>query len=150
MEGSPECTCCLLEFEKHVYYRYTFLNKIPNETSGWIKSSFCWDTISTILKQRYNDYIETIYKSKCKKTLGEMIVNGPPIWFKDAALPVPDGANITHFLVVTFSNENVHEVEISAMYEGAVTGEERQKIWDSLKVVVDQRISIMNPNDENF
>jgi len=141
MEGSSECTCCLLEFEQPIYYRYTFLNK-DNETSGWIKSSFCWDTISAMLKQRYNDYIETIYTSKCKKTLGEMIVNGPPIWFKDAALPVPDGAHITHFLV--------NNVEMSAMYEGAVTGEERQKLWDSLKVVVDQRINIMNPNDENF
>lgn len=141
MEGSPECTCCLLEFEKPVYYRYVTESEKP-ETSGWIKSSFCWDTISTMLKQRFNDYIETIYKSKCKKTLGEMIVNGPPIWFKDAALPVPEGAHITHFLV--------DGVEISAMYEGAVTGEERQKLWDSLKVVVDQRINIMNPNDENF
>ena len=44
----------------------------------------------------------------------------------------------------------VDNVEISAMYEGAVIGEERQQLWDSLKVVVEQRISIMNPNDENF
>lgn len=149
MEGPSECSCCLLEFEQPVYYRYV-MDETPNQPSDWIKSNFCWDTISVILKQRYKDYIDTIYKSKCKKTLGEMIVNGPPIWFKDAALPVPEGAHVSHFLVVTFSFENVHEVEISAMYEGAVIGEERQQLWDNLRTVVDQRISIMNPNDENF
>lgn len=142
MENPSECACCLLEFEKPVYYRYAYLNGNVNGNSGWIKSKFCWDTISTMLKHRYNNYIETIYTSKCKKTLCEMIINGPPIWFKDAALPVPDGAHITHFLV--------DGIEISAIYEGAINGEERQKLWDSLKIVVDQRTNIMNPNDENF
>jgi hypothetical protein len=76
-----------------------------------------------------------LYNSKCKKTLGGMLECGPPIWFVDTALPVPEGAYVTKF--------RIGNREIDAIYDGAVRGAEREELWSHVRAVIRERIGIM-------
>lgn len=136
-KSEMDCTCCLLELdeEQTVYYQHSGMK----DDESWILSKFCWETINTILNSKYKEYMEKVYTSKCKKELGGMIESGPPIWFTDAALPVPDGEHIIKF--------KTNNGEIDAIYVGATQGDERQKIWDHIKEVMTQRMKFFDATD---
>jgi len=132
-----DCACCLTELDKEqtVYYRHSGMA----DDEPWILSRFCWETTNTILKSRFSEFMERMYVSKCKTELGRMVEMGPPIWFVDSALPVPDGEHVTKFKTNTG--------EISAMYKGALQGEERQKKWDHMKDVINERMKFFDTTD---
>jgi hypothetical protein len=81
-----------------------------------------------------------LYHSKCKKTLGGMLEKGPPIWFKDTALPVPDGTHILAF--------RVGDREIMAIYDGAVQDQAHDELWEHVRTTIADRINIMTPAEE--
>lgn len=130
---SDTCSCCDLNLddEQRVYYQHSM-------SSDWIKARYCWETISTMLKIRYYDYIDRIYKSKCKHELGEMLKSGPPRWYVDTrAMPVPDDAHITKFRRII----NGIPLDVSALYDGAPELEEdRAQIWKDVETKIKERI----------
>ena len=68
-------------------------------------------------------------KSDCARELRRLLTAGPPIWLADKnALPLSEGES--HICKVWFSKDNR---EVTAQLKGAVTGEERQALWDNLK-----------------
>jgi len=133
MEKSFECACCLTELTKDeiCYYNHS------DDTKTWIQSVLCWDTISELLSTKFHQYMHDLYHSKCKKTLGGMLEKGPPIWFKDTALPVPEGSHIVAF--------KLGNREIMAIYDGAVQGLEHEKLWNHVRTTIANRIAIMTP-----
>jgi len=131
-----ECVCCLMELdnEQLTYYNHS------HDPDTWIRCVFCWETISELLSTKFHQYMKDVYNSKCKKTLNGMMESGPPVWFSDKALPVPEGAHVFQF------RNNGREID--AIYDGAVRGNERQQLWDHVKEAIQQRISLMTTTEE--
>lgn len=134
---SDTCSCCCLDLddEQRVYYQHSM-------SPDWIKARYCWETISTVLRTKYKDYIERIYQSKCKHELSGMLTSGPPRWYTDVrALPVPDGAHITKFRRII---DDV-PIDVTALYEGAPELEEdRRRIWQEVEAKIKERIRFIN------
>jgi hypothetical protein len=130
------CVCCLLDLddEQRTFYQHSMDN-------GWIKAKYCWETIQTVLKSKYKEYMDLIYQSKCRHELDRMLINGPPRWYSDPkALPVPEGAHITHFHRVV----NGVPIDISALYEGAPeSDEDYKKIWDDVTIKIKERLRLI-------
>lgn len=133
---SNSCICCCLDLddEQTVYYQHSL-------SLDWIKAKYCWETISTVLRSKYNQYLERIYQSKCRYELTNMLNNGPPCWYTDEqALPVPEGAHITKFKHTI----NGQVEEVSARYLGAPELEEdRMRIWNDVKSKIKERIKLI-------
>jgi hypothetical protein len=131
-----ECKCCLAELDDDqiVYYQHS------GDATTWFKSNFCWETIKIMLAAKFQDYMKAVYNSKCKIELAGIVEKGPPVWFTDKGLPVPDGEHVTLFRSI--------DGETVAQYVGAVTGEERDKLWETVKFAVNERIKYMQKTDD--
>ena len=73
--------------------------------------------------------MEAVQKSDCVKEFTRLMRAGPPVFVSDKhALPLPAGA--THVAKLWFMDGGVTE---TAKLDGAVEGEERQKLWNDMK-----------------
>jgi len=80
--------------------------------------------------------VNKVKTTDCQAELRRLLDKGPPIYISDPhALALPYNGD-THIEMLWFSSDNV---ERSAKLDGALEGEERQKLWDELKefIVVD-------------
>lgn len=146
--STDACVCCLLELddEQRVYYQHSL-------SSEWMQAKYCWETINHMLSAKYKDYMERIYQSKCRHELNGMLTSGPPRWYKDEALPVPEGAHVTRF------RRMVNGVidEVPALYAGAPEHEEdRERIWADVEAKIQERIRFIaiaegrDPNSDDI
>mmetsp|Transcript_17791 Transcript_17791/g.23195 ORF Transcript_17791/g.23195 Transcript_17791/m.23195 type:complete len:118 (-) Transcript_17791:1361-1714(-) len=77
---------------------------------------------------QFHDYLKKVEKADCAAEMCRLLDAGPPIYIEEReALPLPNEE--THILQLWYMSNNR---TISARLEGALDGEERQKLWDSL------------------
>ncbi|KAL7577598.1 hypothetical protein ACA910_015121 [Epithemia clementina (nom. ined.)] len=85
--------------------------------------------VEKLLSEQFTTFVERVKKTDCQAELRRLLAAGPPIWLEDKhALPLEEGD--THVVQLWFADENR---EISAKLQGALEGEERQKLWNELK-----------------
>jgi hypothetical protein len=121
-EMSLDCSICFNEISKGVEYR-------KNTSNEWFETSVCLDCVMHLKKTQYNDYINQIQTTDCKRTLKRLLDMGPPVWIYDVNI----------FKDVDYEkNENIIEFKYndecrSARLDGSVEGDERIALWESLK-----------------
>lgn len=71
-----ECISCLDSIQETNYYR-------TSDDSEWIITPYCTECISWMIENQWDDYVETIKKETCKKTLRRMLEKGPPLYVKE-------------------------------------------------------------------
>ena len=128
MEAPKECTCCCDEITYENMCLYS-TNLAPNL---WRESRYCIKCVRYLLSQRFYEYIKAIQESDCAKELNGLILKGPPIWLTDEGLPVEEG---DYVILIRGTGEPE-----SAMYTGALIGEERQQLQNMIVLVVQQCI----------
>ena len=95
----------------------------------WHPSQYERSTVENLLNTQFHDYVEKVRTTDCQATLRRLLEKGPPVYLEDKhALPLPE--NETHICQVWFAGDNT---ERSAKLDGAVDGEERDKLWEELK-----------------
>lgn len=124
MEAPKECTCCCDE----ITYENSCLYSTNSAPNIWRESRYCIECVRYLLSQRFYEYIKAIQESDCAKELNGLIMTGPPIWLTDKGLPVEEGE---HVILIRGTGEPE-----SAMYTGALIGEERLQLWDMLITVI--------------
>ena len=124
MEAPIECRCCCDDITDENRCMYS----CELEQVDWKESLYCIDCVRYIKSSKFHNYIHAIENSDCAKELTGLIKAGPPIWITDGGLPVEEGEHVYWF-------RNNGEPE-AAMYEGAVVGSERKKLWDIIIAAV--------------
>ena len=95
----------------------------------WYPSKYSAEVVQELIDTQFKNYVDNVQKSDCARELRRLLTAGPPIWLADKnALPLSEGES--HICKVWFSKDNK---EVTAQLKGAVTGEERQALWDNLK-----------------
>ena len=104
--------------------------RIPDSSSMlWYPSKYSAEVVQELIDTQFKNYVDNVQKSDCARELRRLLTAGPPIWLADKnALPLSEGES--HICKVWFSKDNR---EVTAQLKGAVTGEERQALWDNLK-----------------
>jgi hypothetical protein len=95
----------------------------------WKAALYEQSVVQQLLDSQFHDFINTVKTTDCQATLRRLLAAGPPIYIFDKhALPLEEGD--THVVKLWYASDNK---ERSAKLDGAVEGEERQKLWDELK-----------------
>lgn len=96
----------------------------------WHPCHYERSVVENLLQTQFHDYVEQVRTTDCQATLRRLLAVGPPIYLHDQhALPLPDGES--HICAVWFAGDG--DTVRSAKLEGAVEGEERDKLWTELK-----------------
>jgi hypothetical protein len=107
-------------------------NYVEYQTSPsklWHPCHYERSVVENLLKTQFHDYVEKVRTTDCQAELRRLLSSGPPIYISDKhAMPLPDDE--THICALWFAGDNT---ERSAKLDGAVEGEERQKLWTELK-----------------
>ena len=81
---------CLCTWDYITNNEYVEYQTVPS--GKWHASLFGYETIQMLLNTQFNNYIENIQKTDCKKELKRLLDLGPPIWISDIhGLPIPKG-----------------------------------------------------------
>lgn len=128
-EGECHCCCDDITDENRCLY-----NTDQDET--WKEAFYCVECVRFIKSIGFKSYIKAAEASDCAKELAGLLRAGPPIWIADDGLPVPDGQHVFWFRSVDGDPE-------LAQYDGAVIGEERQRLWDILIMVIQPCIEMV-------
>ena len=120
------CMCTWDDIDADSYVEFQV-----SPTMRWCQSKFGEPAVRQLLATQYKTYIENVQKSDCIKEFTRLMASGPPIWISDKhGLPMPEDGQDTHICKLWFMNGDKTE---SAKLEGALEGEERQKLWDDMK-----------------
>ena len=96
----------------------------------WHPAKFEESVILQILKDQFHTFVNKVKTTDCQAELRRLLATGPPIYISDKhALPIPTDNGDTHICKLWFSSDNQ---ERSAKLEGALEGEDRQKLWNEL------------------
>ena len=86
--------------------------------------------VAQLLSSQFHDFVDRVKKTDCQAELRRLLKEGPPIYISDKhAMPLPDGE--THIVALWYASDPTNE--FSAKLDGAVEGEEREKLWNELK-----------------
>ena len=97
----------------------------------WHPAKYEERVILQLLNNQFHTFVSKVKTTDCQAELRRLLANGPPIYISDKhALALPPHNGDTHICQLWFSSDNK---ERSAKLEGALEGEERQKLWDELK-----------------
>ena len=87
--------------------------------------------------------MDKVQKSDCAAELRRLMTAGPPIYIKDDhGFPLEEGD--THIVKLWFASDNT---ERSAKLKGAVEGDEREQLWDTLKSLAGTKTEENKAND---
>lgn len=85
--------------------------------------------VEELLKTQFHDYVHKVRTTDCQAELRRLLASGPPVYIHDK-----------HALALEESDEHVCKLyfasdqqERSALLDGALQGEEREKLWEELK-----------------
>jgi hypothetical protein len=127
------CMCTWEEITSESYVEYQVYPSMK-----WYPSKFGEAAVRELLNTQYTTYIENVQKSDCIKEFTRLMKCGPPVWLSDQhGLPLPDEVNSdtsSHIINVWFMNGDKTE---TAKLKGALEGEERQALWDEMKLFMD-------------
>jgi len=124
------CMCTWDEIDAESYVEYQVA-----PTGKWYPSKFGEMAVRELKKTQYTSYIENVQKSDCIKEFTRLMACGPPVWIADQhGLPLPEDGSGTHIVQLWFMIGDKTE---NSKLEGALEGEERQKLWDEMKSFMD-------------
>ena len=110
-----DCACCfdIINQENYVLYKAT--------TEGsWISSSYCKTCIIHFLNTEWEKYTSTISTTDCLAELTRLILKGPPLNFREPALPCDnENGEVNAF----YYDDGIQ----SSKLDGSLTGEDREK-----------------------
>lgn len=95
----------------------------------WKPSLFEQEVIQKLLEEQFHQYVDRVKQTDCQAELRRLLDKGPPIYISDGtALPLEEGD--THVSMLWFASDGR---ETSSKLNGALEGEEREKLWEDLK-----------------
>ena len=123
----PEGLECLVTMEDITKDNYVEFQCAPS--LKWKPAFMEESVIEELLRSQFHNYIERVKKSDCQAELRRLLESGPPIYIHDPhGLPLED--NDTHVSRLWYASSNA---ERTAKLDGAVEGEERDKLWEELR-----------------
>ena len=85
--------------------------------------------IEKLLSEQFHQFVNRVKTTDCQAELRRLLATGPPVYLSDEhALPLDDGDS--HVVKLWFASDNLERL---AKLEGAVEGEEREKLWNELR-----------------
>jgi hypothetical protein len=116
-------------------YRYTHLLSFVTveyqsaPSMQWQPAMFEMSVVERMRQSQFHDFCNRVRETDCQAELRRLLAHGPPIYLSDPhGLPLPEGD--THVVQLWYASDNQ---ERSAKLDGAVEGEEREKLWEELK-----------------
>ena len=104
--------------------------------------------VEQLLNSQFHSFVERVKTTDCQAELRRLLASGPPIYITDKhAMPVPDGD--THIVKWWYASDSASSQEMSATLDGAVEGEERQKLCDELKEFIIEEGKEPGDEDDN-
>ena len=96
----------------------------------WYPAKYEQSVVVRLLDEQFHTFVNKVKTTDCQAELRRLLGEGPPVYISDKhAMPLPDNGD-THICSLWFASDNQ---ERSAKLDGAVDGEERQKLWDELR-----------------
>ena len=144
----PEGLECLVTMEDITSDNYVEYQCYPS--LQWKPAKIEQAVIEELLRTQFHMYIERVKKTDCQAELRRLLDGGPPVYVSDPhGLPLSDEENNekdTHVVQLWFASDNQ---ERSAKLDGAVEGDEREKLWQELKEFIVVEGKETGDDDEN-
>lgn len=119
----------------------------------WHPAQYEQSVVEQLLSSQFHTFVNKVKTTDCQAELRRLLAAGPPIYISDKhAMPLPEVSTTnvetetttsgtdettateptgdTHIIKLWYASDGE---ERSAKLDGAVEGEERQKLWDELK-----------------
>jgi len=128
--GKPtDGMCCLCTVEDITEEDGNYVEYQTAPSMKWFPCMYEKVVVQQLLQSQFHTFIDKVKKTDCQAELRRLLQSGPPIYVSDKhAMPIPE--DDTHVVKLWFADESE---ERSAKLDGAVEGEDRQKLWDELK-----------------
>jgi hypothetical protein len=95
-------------------------------------AAWCRDCILQIKKTKFHDYVKSAQTTDCKAELTRLLKQGPPTYLADEHC-FPNVAEDAHVAEICYKTEESEEVRESALLDGALLEEDRNKLWEKLR-----------------
>lgn len=126
----PEGLECLATMEDITLEDGNYVEYQTYPSMQWHPAKYEESVILQLQQDQFSTFVNKVKTTDCQAELRRLLATGPPIYVSDKhALPLPENGD-THVCMLWFSSDNT---ERSAKLEGALEGDERQKLWDELK-----------------
>lgn len=89
---------------------------------------------------KFEKYVVEVTTTDCKESLQRLLKDGPPVNFKDSALPCDNERKEVHSFFFEATTK-------TAKLDGAVDGAARITFWAALKVAASTRFSVTVMDD---
>ena len=100
----------------------------------WKPAFFEMEVVQQLLESQFHNFVERVKTTDCQAELKRLLAAGPPIYVSDKnGFPGLEEEGDTHVVKLWYADDNQ---ERSAVLEGAVQGDEREKLWNELKAFV--------------
>lgn len=128
--GTPtEGMCCLCTMEDITEEDKNYVEFQSYPSMTWKAALFEMCVVQQLLDSQFALYVERVKKTDCQAELRRLLASGPPIYVSDKhAFPMDD--NDSHVIKLWYSCDGE---ERSAKLKGALEGEEREELCESLK-----------------
>jgi hypothetical protein len=124
-----------LPFLQHSQLFLSLFTQVEYQTypsMKWFPAMYEQSVVEQLLNSQFHTFVNKVKTTDCQAELRRLLASGPPIYISDKhAMPVPD--EDTYIISLWYASDSN---ERSAKLDGALEGEERQKLWDELKEFV--------------
>lgn len=125
----PDNLECMVTFDDITVEDGNYAEYQTAPSMAWHPAKMSNACVSYLLNTQFEKWKERVQTTDCQAELRRLLSHGPPVWVSDEnALPLPEGD--THICTLWFAED---DTERSAMLTNAVTGEERDKLWEDFK-----------------
>jgi len=95
----------------------------------WKPALYEQAVIEKLLSEQFHQFVNRVKTTDCQAELRRLLAKGPPVYLSDEhALPLEDGD--TYVVKLWFASDNLERL---AKLEGAVEGDDREKLWNELR-----------------
>mmetsp|Transcript_10554 Transcript_10554/g.33740 ORF Transcript_10554/g.33740 Transcript_10554/m.33740 type:complete len:148 (+) Transcript_10554:70-513(+) len=125
----PEGLECMITLEDIDETNYCEYQTAPSLL--WFPAKAASAAIEELRRTQFKQFMERLETTDCEAEMRRLQEKGPPIYVEDKnVLPLPEGE--THVSRLWYLAD---DAEISAKLEGALEGDDHQRLWDELKEV---------------
>lgn len=125
----PEGLECMITYEDITEEDGNYCEYQTAPSLAWHPAKITSACVVHLQDTQFEKWTTRVQETDCQAELRRLLSGGPPVWVYDEhALPVPDGD--THVCALWFAED---KQERSAMLKGAVTGEEREELWEAFR-----------------